>query len=184
MTSNHARYCQGVQAIFAVTNFWEHMFTGSSSSESRDKEVEQGMHVRAYYSHSFLNRRAVWATDYISSNIQSIFHSPALGLGSYPPSDPLRTRNADILHLVRHQNRHRRLQNRFFETLRLVQPARRRKDLWRQILRAALRLQSHYRRVHLRQTARAGPEDHVPMGGLLRQQPSFLPNVPSRISGT
>ena len=34
---------QGVQAVFAVTNFWEHAFTGSTPLESRDKEAEQGM---------------------------------------------------------------------------------------------------------------------------------------------
>ena len=35
---------QGVEAIFAVTNFWEHMFMGSTALEARDKEVEQGMY--------------------------------------------------------------------------------------------------------------------------------------------
>lgn len=41
--SNRLRNNQGVQAIFAVTNFWDHVFTGSSMPESRDKEVEQGI---------------------------------------------------------------------------------------------------------------------------------------------
>lgn len=36
---------QGVQAIFAVTNFWEHFFRVSTASESRDKEVEQGIYL-------------------------------------------------------------------------------------------------------------------------------------------
>lgn len=36
---------QGVEAIFAVTNFWEHMFMGSTALEARDKEVEQGTYV-------------------------------------------------------------------------------------------------------------------------------------------
>lgn len=71
--SDHPRFNQGVQAIFTVTNFWEHMFTGSSSSESRDKEVEQGMHVRAYYSHSFLNQKSRLGYRLYSSHIQSTF---------------------------------------------------------------------------------------------------------------
>lgn len=31
---------QGVQAIFAVTNFWEHFFMGATALEARDKEID------------------------------------------------------------------------------------------------------------------------------------------------
>ena len=65
--------------------------------------------VRACYSHFFPKPKSRLGYRLYSSHVQSTFHSPALGLGSYPPSDPLRTRSADILHLIRHQNRHRRL---------------------------------------------------------------------------
>ena len=36
---------QGVQAIFAVTNFWEHFFMGATALEARDKEIEQGTYL-------------------------------------------------------------------------------------------------------------------------------------------
>ena len=54
--SNLPRHNQGVQAIFAVTNFWEHAFTGCTSLESRDKEAEQGMQMFTFDS-NFLTKQ-------------------------------------------------------------------------------------------------------------------------------
>ena len=62
--SNPPRHNQGVQAIFAVTNFWEHVFRGSTAPESRDKEVEQGMQV--FTSHSNFPTKQKSNTDYQS----------------------------------------------------------------------------------------------------------------------
>ena len=104
-----------------------------------------------------------------------LFHYSSIESSSHPSSYPLTVKNANIAHPTRHQNRHRCLQNRFSEALRLVQPAQRRKDLWWEIRRTALRLQSHHRPAHLRQTTRVGEEDHVPVGGLLCQQPGVSP---------
>jgi len=36
---------EGVSAIFLVTNFWEHMYTGKSVTDSREKEIEQALAV-------------------------------------------------------------------------------------------------------------------------------------------
>ena len=49
-----SRNNQGVQAIFAVTNFWEPLFSGASAEEARDKEVEQGTY-KIIHSDSFPN---------------------------------------------------------------------------------------------------------------------------------
>ena len=62
--SDLPRHKQGVQAIFAVTNFWEHVFTGSTPPESRDKEVEQGMQVFTFDSNFLTKHKS--NTDYQS----------------------------------------------------------------------------------------------------------------------
>ncbi|KAF2443614.1 NAD(P)-binding protein [Karstenula rhodostoma CBS 690.94] len=53
---------EGATAVFAVTNFWEHLFTGSSPAESGEKEAEQAKKLARAASHTSSLEHYVWST--------------------------------------------------------------------------------------------------------------------------
>ena len=55
--SDSTHHEQGVQAIFAVTNFWEHAYTGLTALESRDKEAVQGMQASTFDGNLLTNHK-------------------------------------------------------------------------------------------------------------------------------
>lgn len=55
-------YDQGAHAIFAVTNFWEHLFTGKSSAESGELEKSQALALARAASKSSALEHYVWST--------------------------------------------------------------------------------------------------------------------------
>ena len=77
--SDRPRHNQGVQAIFAVTNFWEHLFTGSTAPESRDKEVEQGMQVFTFDNNFLIKEKSNMDYQLHSLEKTSGFSSPLSG---------------------------------------------------------------------------------------------------------
>lgn len=53
---------EGAQAVYAVTNFWEHLFTGMSQSQSSEKEVVQAMNIARAASKTSSLEHYVWST--------------------------------------------------------------------------------------------------------------------------
>ncbi|KAF1965844.1 NAD(P)-binding protein [Bimuria novae-zelandiae CBS 107.79] len=53
---------EGATAIFAVTNFWEHLFTGSSPEESGVKEAEQAKKLARAASQTSSLEHYIWST--------------------------------------------------------------------------------------------------------------------------
>ncbi|KAJ4287573.1 hypothetical protein N0V90_012276 [Kalmusia sp. IMI 367209] len=53
---------EGATAIFAVTNFWEHLFTGSSPDESGTKEAEQAKKLARAASKTSTLEHYIWST--------------------------------------------------------------------------------------------------------------------------
>lgn len=74
-----AKYAQGAHAIFAVTNFWEHLFTGKTQAESGEAEERQG---------KLLARAA--------AQTQSLEH---FIFSSLPPANELTGGNCPVPHL-------------------------------------------------------------------------------------
>lgn len=53
---------QGAQAIFAVTNFWEHLFTGKTAIESGEIERAQGLALARAAAQSSTLEHYIWST--------------------------------------------------------------------------------------------------------------------------
>ncbi|KAJ4348070.1 uncharacterized protein N0V89_009442 [Didymosphaeria variabile] len=53
---------EGINVVFAVTNFWEHLFTGSSPDESGVKEAEQAKKLARAASQTSSLEHYVWST--------------------------------------------------------------------------------------------------------------------------
>ncbi|KAK0653040.1 hypothetical protein B0T16DRAFT_110383 [Cercophora newfieldiana] len=53
---------EGVNAVFAVTNWWEHLFTGKSRKEAGDIEEEQGMNIARAAAATFTVQHFIWST--------------------------------------------------------------------------------------------------------------------------
>jgi len=63
VTLNISDLMQGVQAIFAVANVWEHMFIGKDAVQLRDIEVQQGIKVVTAASKTFSSlKHYVWSS--------------------------------------------------------------------------------------------------------------------------
>lgn len=60
---------QGVHAIYSVTNWWEHLFTGKSQDEAGVIEEEQGMKIARAAAQTQTLEHFIWSTT-PSSNIR------------------------------------------------------------------------------------------------------------------
>jgi hypothetical protein len=54
--------CQGAHAIFAVTNFWEHLFTGKTQDESGEAEQRQALNLAHAAAKCTTLEHYVWST--------------------------------------------------------------------------------------------------------------------------
>lgn len=57
-----ANLLQGVRAVFAVTNWWEHLFQGKSQQESGEIEEEQGMRIARAAAATSTLEHYIWST--------------------------------------------------------------------------------------------------------------------------
>ncbi|KAL1638592.1 hypothetical protein SLS58_008805 [Diplodia intermedia] len=60
--TDEAEYWQGAHAVFAVTNFWEHLFTGKSQSEAGEIEEQQAMLLAKAASQTKTLEHYIWST--------------------------------------------------------------------------------------------------------------------------
>lgn len=56
------RAFDGVAAVFAVTNWWEHLFRGKSQAEAGELEEEQGMNIARAAAATYTVEHYIWST--------------------------------------------------------------------------------------------------------------------------
>jgi uncharacterized protein YbjT (DUF2867 family) len=64
---------EGVEAIFLVTNFWEHLFTGKGRVESGEAEARQALAVVKVASKVPSLKHFIWST--LPGNAEGVSHS-------------------------------------------------------------------------------------------------------------